>query len=139
MSDTLSPAERSERMSRVRAKDTRPEMKVRRLVHGLGYRYRLHHASLPGKPDLVFSGRRAVIFVHGCFWHGHNDPSCKLARLPKSRLDFWRPKIDANRQRDERNRRELVKLGWRVLELWECQLGDAGELAETIQAFLGGQ
>ena len=91
--DTLSPKERSERMSRIRGKDTKPELTVRRLVHGMGFRYRLHGKRLPGKPDMVFSARRKVIFVHGCFWHRHPDPGCPLARLPKSKLDFWRTKL----------------------------------------------
>ena len=101
--DTLSKAQRSERMSRVRGKDTKPELLVRRLVHGMGYRYRLHRRDLPGTPDLVFPGRRKVIFVHGCFWHRHPDPACKLARLPKSRTDFWLPKLEGNRARDIEN------------------------------------
>jgi DNA mismatch endonuclease (patch repair protein) len=90
--DTLTPKERSERMSRVRNKDTKPEMQVRRLVSALGYRYRLQYKKVPGRPDLAFPGRRKVIFVHGCFWHRHPEPSCPLARLPKSRLDFWGPR-----------------------------------------------
>src|SRR5690349_18847706 len=105
--DTLSQAERSERMARVRAKDSRPELTVRRLVHGMGYRYRLHDPRLPGKPDLVFRSRRRVIFVHGCFWHRHADPACRLARLPKSRLEFWLPKLEANRTRDRINQEKL--------------------------------
>lgn len=88
--DTLTPQERSERMGKVRSTDTKPELVVRRLVHGMGYRYRLHRKDLPGKPDLVFPARRKVILVHGCFWHRHGDPACRLARLPKSRLDFYR-------------------------------------------------
>ena len=124
-------------MSRIRGKDTRPELLVRRLIHSLGYRYRLHLKDLPGRPDLVFGKRRAVIMVHGCFWHGHRDPACKLARLPKTRLEFWVPKIEATRVRDERNRQDLAKLGWRVLELWECQLADRERLVETIKGHLG--
>jgi len=101
--DTLTPAERSTRMALVRAKDTKPELLVRRLVHGMGYRYRLHRRDLPGKPDLVFPSRGKVIFVHGCFWHRH--ARCALARLPKSRGDFWLPKLTANAQCDSRNAR----------------------------------
>jgi DNA mismatch endonuclease, patch repair protein len=93
MTDTLTLRERSERMALVRGKNTGPEMAVRKLVHRLGYRYRLHIRTLPGKPDLVFAGRRKVIFVHGCFWHRHPDKTCKLARMPKSRLEFWGPKM----------------------------------------------
>jgi DNA mismatch endonuclease (patch repair protein) len=137
MTDTLSPPERSERMARVRHKNTGPELKVRSLVHRLGYRYRLHGQGLPGKPDLVFAGRRAVIFVHGCFWHHHPDPSCKLARLPKSRADFWGPKLTSNHARDVRNRDLLLSAGWRVLELWECQLSDSNQVERTVTAFLG--
>lgn len=134
--DTLTPAARSERMSRIRDKDTRPEMKVRHLVHGMGYRYRLHGADLPGKPDLVFSKRRKVIFVHGCFWHRHPDVGCKLARLPKSRLDFWRPKLENNRARDLEHQKKLAMDGWRVLVLWECELRDAHSLRQRIRSFL---
>ena len=134
--DTLTPAARSERMSRIRNKDTRPEMQVRRLAHGLGYRYRLHGANLPGKPDLVFSRRRKVIFVHGCFWHRHPDIHCKLARLPKSRLDFWRPKLENNRARDLENQKKLAMEGWQVLVLWECELHDVHSLEQRIRNFL---
>lgn len=132
--DTLTPAERSLRMSLVRCKDTKPEMAVRRLVHGMGYRYRLHDRRLPGTPDLVFPARRKVIFIHGCFWHRHG---CALGdRMPKSRLDFWKPKLDANRGRDARNLRALCRLGWDVLVLWECQLADHRKLAKRLRMFL---
>lgn len=134
--DTLTPAARSERMSRIHGKDTQPEIKIRRLVHGLGYRYRLHRETLPGKPDLVFSKRRKVIFVHGCFWHRHSDPNCKLARLPKSRLEFWSTKLESNRLRDLENHKKLTEDGWRVLVLWECELRDISKLAENIRSFL---
>lgn len=134
--DTLTTAERSERMSRVRGKNTKPELMVRRLVHGMGYRYRLHCGNLPGKPDLVFRSRRKVIFVHGCFWHRHSKPDCKLARLPKSRLDFWRPKLDANRKRDIENQEKLRVDGWKVLVVWECELGDTAEMEKEIKKFL---
>ena len=136
MADTLTRVERSERMGRIQNKDTKPEMRIRKIVHGMGYRYRLHKANLPGKPDLVFAGRRKVIFVHGCFWHRHPDPSCSLARLPKSKLDFWIPKLEANRQRDEANVRELEQAGWDVLTIWECQLRNEKELKSRIQVFL---
>ena len=135
--DTLSQQERSKRMSLVRGRDTKPEMRVRQLTHALGYRYRLHRRSLPGKPDLVFGPRRKVIFVHGCFWHRHSDPSCKLARLPKSRRDFWLPKLEGNRARDERNKKKLTELGWDVLEIWECETADTKALAKKIKGFLG--
>lgn len=99
--------------------NTKPEMLIRRALHALGYRYRLHVKGLPGKPDLVFPRRRAVIFVHGCFWHGHD---CVLFRWPASRAEFWRSKITANIVRDFRSRRQLISTGWRVLEIWECTL-----------------
>ncbi len=119
-----------------KGKDTKPEMIVRRLVHGMGHRYRLHRKDLPGKPDLVFGPRRKVIFVHGCFWHQHSDPSCRIARMPKSRLDFWRPKLDANRVRDDRDIKVLENMGWRVLTLWECGLRDRERTCTLVQSFL---
>jgi DNA mismatch endonuclease (patch repair protein) len=132
--DNLSVAERSEIMARVHAKNSRPELFVRKLVFGLGYRYRLHANDLPGHPDLVFRRLRKVIFVHGCFWHRHT--SCTLARLPKSRLDFWVPKLEGNKKRDEKNRRALAKGGWKVLTIWECQIRGAGKLATRVRRFL---
>ena len=131
--DNLSRLERSQQMSLVRSKHTKPELFVRRLVHGLGYRYRLHQADLPGRPDLVFRSRRKVVFVHGCFWHGHK---CRLGRMPKSRLDYWNPKIAGNRQRDIRTLRRLRRMDWKALVLWECQLHNRDALANTIQTFL---
>lgn len=137
MGDTLTPEQRSERMSRVRGSNTKPEMYVRRLIHGMGYRYRLHRRDLPGTPDLVFPRRQKVILVHGCFWHKHPDPECPLARLPKSRLNFWVPKLEGNRKRDERNAEILKKLGWKQLVIWECQLKDEATLTERVRHFLG--
>jgi DNA mismatch endonuclease (patch repair protein) len=137
MADTLTPAQRSQRMSRVRGKDTGPEKVVRRLVHGMGYRYRLHRRELPGVPDLVFVTRRKVIFVHGCFWHRHGDSACKLARLPKSRLDFWLPKLDANAERDQRNQLALRAQGWQVMTIWECELKDPASIRKRIRSYLG--
>jgi DNA mismatch endonuclease, patch repair protein len=134
--DTLTPLERSARMARVRGKDTKPEMSVRRLVHGMGYRYRLHAGDLPGRPDLVFRKRCKVIFVHGCFWHRHDDPGCKLARLPRSRLAFWGPKLEGNRARDERVVSELEGRGWTVLTVWECQIKTDASLGAKIRKFL---
>ena len=135
--DSLSRDKRSERMSRVRGKDTGPELTVRRLVHALGYRFRLHRRDLPGTPDLVFPARRKVIVVHGCFWHRHPDPSCKLARPPKSRQEFWTPKLEGNRARDARNEAALRALGWDVMTVWECELRDPGSLRNRIGTFLG--
>lgn len=132
--DGLTPAERSARMALVRSKNTKPELLVRRLVHAMGYRYRLHRRDLPGTPDLVFPGRSKVIFVHGCFWHRHAH--CALARLPKTRGDFWLAKLTANAERDARNVRALRRLGWGVLTIWECQLRNTTVLANRIGRFL---
>lgn len=134
--DTLTPAERSRRMRLIRGKGTKPELFVRRLVHGMGYRYRLHAPELPGKPDLVFRRRKRVVFVHGCFWHRHPDPACKIARLPKSRQEFWVDKLSGNSERDAVQLAALENMGWRVLTIWECQLKEASELKENIRAFL---
>ena len=136
MADSLTPAERSARMARIAGKHTAPEMAVRRLVSALGHRYRLHGAKLPGKPDLVFAGKRKAIFVHGCFWHRHAAKTCKLARLPKTRLDFWLPKLEGNRKRDARNRRALARAGWKTLVVWECQLGNIDRMRNRIARFL---
>ena len=132
--DTVSAERRSEIMSRVRSRDMRPEMIVRRLVHGLGYRYRLHGKRLPGQPDLVFASRRRVIFVHGCFWHRH--PDCGQARTPKSRVQFWRTKLDRNRERDLANQRELHHMGWHLLVVWECELHDLESVTKRVVCFL---
>lgn len=131
----ISPA-RSRQMSLVKSTNTGPELVVRRLVHAMGYRYRLHVKTLPGKPDLVFPGRRKVVLVHGCFWHRHRKPSCRLARLPKSRLDFWEPKLEGNRQRDIANKRLLRRTGWSVLEVWECELKNLETLEARLRYFL---
>jgi len=132
--DTITPRERSRIMSLVKAKDTRPELFVRRLVHRLGFRYRLHVRSLRGCPDLVFVARRKIIFVSGCFWHRH---ACgKGQRLPKSRVNFWKNKLDANRDRDVRNLRALRRQGWKVLVVWECQTKSADRLAARLRLFL---
>lgn len=129
---------RSQQMALVRSKDSKPELVVRKAVHSLGCRYRLHRRDLPGTPDLVFAGRHKLIFVHGCFWHRHGDPSCKLARLPKSRLDFWEPKLRANVERDDRAIEELLKRGWEVLIIWECETVPTRrtELVTRLEAFL---
>jgi DNA mismatch endonuclease (patch repair protein) len=121
-------------MARVRSKNSRPEMLVRKLVFALGYRYRLHAKDLPGHPDLVFRTRRKVIFVHGCFWHRHGN--CALARMPKSRRDFWQPKLEGNKQRDKRTRKALNKDGWKVLTIWECQIKKIERLESTLRRFL---
>ena len=124
-------------MSLIRNAGSSPEMKLRRLVHGMGFRYRLHAGDLPGRPDLVFPSRRAVIFMHGCFWHRHEG--CKLARLPKSKLDFWKPKLESNRIRDLQKQQQLRDLGWRVLVVWECELADTDRVSALVREFLGKQ
>ena len=124
-------------MARIRSKGMRPEMLVRKLVFRLGYRYRLHARDLPGCPDLVFRPRRKLIFVHGCFWHQHKN--CAIGRMPKSRVDFWKTKLEGNRDRDEKVKRKLAREGWKVLILWECQLRDATRLEARIRRFLDAQ
>jgi DNA mismatch endonuclease (patch repair protein) len=137
VTDTLTRAERSERMSRVRARDTKPEMAVRKLVFSLGYRYRLHDRKLPGTPDLVFASRRKAIFVHGCFWHRHTG--CPNTRWPKSKLRFWVPKLTENRARDIKKLRKLRRQGWNVLVIWECEVKRADGLSSRITGFLEGR
>lgn len=131
--DTLTPQQRSERMSRVRSKDTRPERKVRSLLHALGYRFRLH-VRLPGRPDIVMPRHRAVIFVHGCFWHRH--PGCPNTRTPKSRVSFWTQKFEGNVQRDALVRQQLSDAGWRAMVVWECELVDTAALVCKVETFL---
>lgn len=133
--DTRSPQKRSEIMSLVRGKNTTPELAVRRIVHSLGYRFRLHGKALPGRPDLVFAGRRKVIFVHGCFWHAHEG--CAKARPPKSRKSYWVPKLRANKERDARNLAEVRALGWKALVVWQCELKKPERLVRKIDRFLG--
>lgn len=134
MADTLSRPQRSQHMALIKGRDTNPERVVRRIAHALGYRFRLHRRELPGTPDVVFPSRRKVIWVHGCFWHGHQ---CKKGRLPKSRLRFWVPKIEGNKARDLRNQDALVAMGWKFLVLWQCELNDRSALAARLKRFLG--
>lgn len=134
MADRITAEERSRLMAKIRGKDTTPELIVRRLVHSLGYRYRLHVTSLSGSPDLAFPGRCKAIFVHGCFWHDHK---CKVAgRPPQTRKEYWQAKFARNRQRDRKVRRELRKLGWQVLVVWECQTRNLRRLQARIVKFL---
>lgn len=119
MADIISPEQRSALMSRIKGKDTKIELDVRRGLHALGLRYRLGGAGLPGRPDIVLPRHKTVVFVHGCFWHRHN---CHLFRLPNTRPEFWKAKIDANVERDVRKTQELLGLGWHVETIWECQL-----------------
>jgi DNA mismatch endonuclease (patch repair protein) len=124
----------SERMARIRKTDTKPELVVRQMLHGLGYRYRLHRRDLPGNPDIVFGPRRKIIFVHGCFWHQHH---CRLgAKQPRARPEYWLPKLKKNIERDVRNLAALKEGGWSTLVLWECELGDAKMLERRLRTFL---
>jgi DNA mismatch endonuclease (patch repair protein) len=110
-------------------------MQVRRTVHAMGYRFRLHSAGLPGKPDLVFAGRRKIIFVHGCFWHQHPDPACNMSHRPRSNVDYWKPKLERNVSRDTEHQKALRGAGWEVLVIWECEV-DRGDLADRLVEFL---
>jgi DNA mismatch endonuclease (patch repair protein) len=137
MVDTLTPSERSIRMSRIKGKDTRPELILRRVLHSLGMRYRLQGKGLPGKPDLVFPRYKTVVFVHGCFWHRHNG--CKIASMPKSNTQFWAEKFSKNVARDMRTSSLLKSLGWRVIVVWECEVispAKAQETGERIAALI---
>lgn len=132
--DRLTPERRSEIMSRIRGKNTRPEMVVRRFLHGKGLRYRLHDRKLPGTPDLVFPSRKVAIFVHGCFWHGHAD--CKRAALPSTRTEFWSEKISTNVERDRRAEASLHEAGWKVIVVWQCEI-DRSHLERLHKEILG--
>lgn len=132
--DSRTPKKRSEIMSLVKGKNTSAEMAVRRMIFALGYRYRLHGKNLPGRPDVVFPARRKLLFVHGCFWHGHK---CPKGRPPKSRLDYWIPKIEQNRKRDRRQSNQLRRSGWKVLVVWQCELKAKARFVRKIVRFLG--
>ena len=134
MADILTPRKRSELMSRIRGVDTKPELFVRRALHARGYRFSTHVREIPGCPDLVFTRRRAVIFVHGCFWHRHG---CKKTYVPKSRQKFWQTKFAANVERDKRDQKLLANKGWRVFVAWECEVETDETLLERLVAFLG--
>lgn len=133
-SDVFTPEDRARVMRAVKGKDTKPEMIVRRLAHALGYRFRLHRKDLPGKPDLVFPGRRKVIFVHGCFWHGHE--CARGSRQPKQNAEYWRNKIARNVERDADNLQALERLGWQTQVIWECEMKDRDALADRLRAYL---
>ena len=128
------PTSRSDIMRAVKGRDTEPEKKVRRMVHAMGYRYRLHRKDLPGKPDLVFPSRKKVIFVHGCFWHGHD--CARGARTPKTNRDYWQTKIRRNRDRDRKVQGALTEIGWAVLAVWECQMKGNDAMRKRIDRFL---
>jgi DNA mismatch endonuclease, patch repair protein len=133
--DFITKEQRSAVMRRITRKDTRPEVAIRKLLHSLGYRFRLQAGELPGRPDIVFRPRRKVIFVHGCFWHQHRG--CRLARKPKSNLDYWLPKLERNQKRDKRVRRQLRRAQWSSLVVWECQVASGKPLAGKLYSFLG--
>lgn len=135
MTDHLSPSERSNLMARVRSKDTAPELAVRRIAHGLGYRFRLHRADLPGRPDIVFPKHRLAVFVHGCFWHRH--PNCRRATTPASNTAQWEEKFERNVLRDSRSASELAVLGWNVLVIWECETQSRDFVATRLTDKLG--
>ena len=130
MADTLSTEERSRLMSRIRGKDTKPELVVRRLLHAMGYRFRLHRRDLPGRPDIVLPRHSVCIFVHGCFWHLHSK--CEDARIPKTRTAWWRKKLEGNAACDKRHAAALRRLGWRVLTIWECQTEKPEKLTRRL-------
>lgn len=134
MIDTLTPSERSALMGRIRGANTKPEMLVRQLVHGMGYRYRLHRRDLPGTPDLVFPSRRKIIFVHGCFWHRHEG--CRFAYEPKSRQEFWARKFEQNLKRDKAALAALRAAGWKVMIIWECETRNVEEISQRVRMFL---
>jgi DNA mismatch endonuclease (patch repair protein) len=130
----LSAAQRSYLMSCIPSRDTKPEMSIRSALHRLGYRFRIHRKDLPGTPDLVFPSRRRIIFVDGCFWHGHG---CDIGHMPSSRVRYWKAKINGNRLRDERVRGLLVQQGWQVMTVWECEIKDLKALTKKLVRFLG--
>lgn len=132
--DKLTPKQRSANMSRIRSQDTQPEMLVRRAVHAMGYRYRLHDSNLPGKPDLVLPRLGKIIQVQGCFWHQHSG--CIDAHIPKSRRHYWAPKLQRNSDRDKKNARALRRMGWKLLTVWECEIKDMGKLKSRLARFL---
>ncbi|TGY35759.1 very short patch repair endonuclease [Stenotrophomonas maltophilia] len=135
MADIVNSAKRSKMMSGIRRENTGPEWQVRRYLHAQGFRYSLHRRDLPGRPDITLSGYRSVVFVHGCFWHAHR--ACKYAKLPGTRADFWREKLEGNRARDERHVQQLLEGGWRVAVVWECALkGAAASTLAELSGFL---
>lgn len=134
MADTVSPEVRSQIMAKVKSKGMKPELRVRKLLHRLGYRYRLHRSDLPGRPDLVFPARRKVIFVNGCFWHRHDG--CPQVRIPATNRDYWLAKLERNYNRDRRSIAALQEQGWSVMTVWECQLRDIPAATERLVLFL---
>lgn len=123
-------------MRRIGQKNTEPELTVRRLLHFLGYRFRLHRKDLPGTPDIVFPGRKKIIFVHGCFWHQHQDVKCKKTKIPRTNTDYWIPKLKKNVERDKMQQSQLLDLGWNIFVVWECETKDIEKLAKRLVTFL---
>ncbi len=133
--DSLTKEKRSWNMSRIKGKNTQPELIVRSYLHKHGYRFRLHRKDLPGKPDIVLPKYRTIILVHGCFWHRH--PECKYAYMPKSRIEFWREKFEGNIKRDEIRVKQLQELGWEVIIIWECETRNQSDIERALSEFLG--
>ena len=136
MADRISEERRSYNMRRIKSSNTSVELAVRKMIHAMGYRYRLHDKKLPGKPDIVFPGRRKVIFVHGCFWHQHPNPDCLDSRVPKSNQDYWLPKLARTEERDRINQTKLSEMGWSHLLVWECDLKNPEFLRSKLFNFL---
>jgi len=134
LSDVFTPEKRSQIMARISGKNTKPEIAVRKLVHSLGFRFRIHDSKLPGKPDIVLSRHRKIIFVNGCFWHGHSG--CSRSKIPHTNPIFWKDKISKNIIRDERIRRKLRREGWRTMTVWQCEMGDTEKLTQRIARYL---
>jgi DNA mismatch endonuclease (patch repair protein) len=133
--DVFTKQKRSEVMARIRAKNTKPEIAVRKLLHRMGYRFRVHNKNLPGKPDVCLAKHNTIILVHGCFWHNHKR--CNNGKIPKSNMGYWLPKIRGNVERDKKHRRALRRLGWKVITIWECELCDMSQLEKKIKAKIG--
>ena len=137
MADHLTPEKRSAIMSAIRSKNTKPEVKVRHALHRLGYRFQIHDRRLPGKPDIVFTKRRKIIFIHGCYWHQHADPNCRDTKKPTSNLDYWLPKLDRTNARDKQQQNALNQMGWKILVLWECEVSTDRQIEQRLVTFLG--
>jgi DNA mismatch endonuclease Vsr len=135
MADRLTPAERSAHMARIKRSDTRPELVVRRLLHRLGYRFRIQLKGVPGRPDVALPKRRKAIYIHGCFWHAHRN--CAISRIPKTRTEFWMAKFERNRKRDRRLERAALRAGWDCLTIWECEIDDEEKLTRRLRTYLG--
>ena len=138
MADVHDKKTRSYNMSRIRSGNTKPELIVRKFLHAQGFRYSLHKKTLPGKPDIVFPGRRKVVFVHGCFWHLHAKANCRDATVPKTNTNYWGPKLQRNRDRDQQNKKLLRKLGWQVCVIWECELSNEAIVRKRLEEFFRG-